>query len=280
MKKLFAALLMALMLVDAALGEGLRVESENADNFTALLNALVEARERPSDGDGAVIDGIVEAIRAVSLADGEVAGAIAAHWRRVYLDPDYRLFLHDGGERAGALEETGLQDSPTLAIVVLGYELKDGEMTPELMARCDAAAAVARSFPSAMLVCSGGPTGENNPFGHTEAGMMRDYLVETQGIDPARISVDEQAMTTVDNAFNTMAMLRARGTERMIIVTSAYHQRWGQAIYNAVAALYRRACGYAVTIAENYCCDIEPSREAYRSDHRIAARQLASVLGL
>jgi vancomycin permeability regulator SanA len=164
--------------------------------------------------------------------------------------------------------------------VVLGYELKNGEMQPELKGRCAAAAAAARSFPSTIIICSGGATGDNNPSKHTEAGMMRDYLVKRCGIEASRIHIDESAMTTLENASNTIEMLQQQGIETMTIVTSTYHQRWGQAVYNAVAVLYRRYFGYSVTIEYNYCFYTEPEHEIYRNDDRLAIRQIAQLLNV
>ena len=280
MKRIIAVLLATLvMLAGTTALASLRVKKANAGNFAALLEDMLAAYEAPS-GDGAQrMEVDLEAIRRVSEADYAVARSIAEHWRRVYLE-DYALYLHDGGERATALEAAGWQDGDIQAIVVLGYELKNGEMTGELMGRCEAAAAVARSFPSAILVCSGGATGDNNPEKHTEAGLMKAYLAERCGIDAGRIRTDERAMTTVENAVNTFLMLGEGGMETMIIVTSAYHQRWGQVIYNAVGALYARHYGRAPGIVANYCYDVEPSNERYRNDAQIAVRQLGSVLGL
>ena len=269
----------ALLLCISALGEGCRVEASNAQAFGVLLNELLVAYERPSAADLSVADQTLDAIRAVSEADYAVADAIAEHWRSVYLDPDYRLNLYHNDGQAAELEETGLFDSPTHAFVVLGYELKNGAMTSELKGRCDAAAAAARAYPSTILVCSGGATGKNNPDGHTEAGLMRDYLVK-QGVDAARIYTDERAMTTVDNAVNTFEILRAHDIRTLTLVTSSYHQRWGQALYNCMAALYRRDCDYDAEVVENFCYDTAPPTEHYKHDDRLAIKQLAAMLGL
>lgn len=281
MKRICALLTALVLLTGAALAEGYRIDPRNASNFGKLLIYLLHAYERPASDDASTIAAALDAIRDVSLGDYEVVRAISDHWGRVYLNAEgeYLLNLYDGGERATALEATGLKDSPTHAFVVLGFELKDGRMTPELAGRCDAAAAAARSFPSAILVCSGGPTGKNNPQNHTEAGLMKRYLVEKRGIDAGRIFIDEKAMSTVQNAVNTFEILRAQGIETITIVTSSYHQRWGQVIYNAMSALYRQGDGYSVRIVENYCYDIAPS-DHYRNDDRFAVRQLTSVLQL
>lgn len=254
------------------------ISAGNADNVSRLLNDLVKAHRSLAAEDMRQIDADLEAIRAVDGRDYEIAKAVAEHWRKVYLDPDYELCLYRGEEKAEVLRDFGIEDSPAHAFVVLGYELMDGEMQPELMSRCDAAAAAARAFPSTILVCSGGATGANNPQGHTEAGRMKAYLTERCGIEASRIFIDEQAMTTAENAVNTFEILRREGVRTMTIVTSDYHQRWGQALYNAVGALYRQRTGYSAEIAGNYCCEIENTR--YQNDDQIAAMQIAGILQL
>ena len=266
MKKAIAilmALLMALTCLSAFAADAETAGSASASvNYAALLADMLasyEAQQR--------IGYDTEAL------DDDIARAIAAHWKKVYLDPDYQLFLY-GKDDPSALPVTGRH-----AFVVLGYELKDGEMTEELMGRCDAAAAAALAFPDSILVCSGGATGPNNPDAHTEAGLMRDYLIG-HGIAAERIFTDERAMTTAENAINTFEILRAQEIETMTIVTSSYHQRWGQVLYNALAAQYRQAYGYSAEIVGNYCYDTEPADEIFLQDARIAVMQLGSILGL
>ena len=283
MKRIIAAALAVLLTWAGTLAAAQTrwISEGNKTRFTALLTTLISAYETPSEGDDARIDAKLDAIREVSASDYDIAQAIAEHWRDVYLDDDYPLFIYrEGDERATSLEQTSLRDSARHAFVVLGYELKNGGMKPELKSRCAAAAAAARSFPSAILVCSGGATGDNNPSKHTEAGMMRDYLVKRCGIEASRIYIDERAMTTLENASNTMEMLQQQGIETMTIVTSTYHQRWGQAVYNAVAALYRHYFGYSVEIVSNYCYDTEPEHDMYRNDDRMAIRQIAQLLNV
>ena len=108
--------------------------------------------------------------------------------------------------------------------------------------------------------------------------MMRDYLAEQCGINPDRIFTDERAMTTAENAVNTLAILKSRGVRTMTIVTSSYHQRWGQVLYNAMSAVYGQQYGYMPEIVSNYCFSTEPENEAFRNDARIAIGQLGSIL--
>ena len=110
--------------------------------------------------------------------------------------------------------------------------------------------------------------------------MMKDYLVHVCGIDASRVFTDETAMTTADNAVNSLAIMQNEGVRSMTIVTSSYHQRWGQVLYNAVSALYEQEFGYAPTIIANYCYDIPPENPSYLQDARIAVSQLRGILGL
>ena len=125
----------------------------------------------------------------------------------------------------------------------------------------------------------GGATGPNNTEGHTEAGLMKQYLTENCGIDAERISIDERAMTTQENAVNTFEILKEQGVRTMTIVTSSYHQRWGESVYHTLAELFRRE-GYAVEMIGSYSYETEPTNEAYRQGAQIAAMQMAGILQL
>ena len=239
---------------------------------------MLSAYENPSRAAVKNIEYDLNTIKAVNQKDYEVAKTIAEHWEKVYLDPDYELLLYRDGE--SEFEITGICNTGSHAFVVLGYELQDGEMTEELKGRCNAAAAAARAYPEAVLICSGGATGANNPERHTEAGMMRDYLVKECGIDASRIITDEKAMTTAENAINTFEILRAQGIRTITIVTSSYHQRWGQVLYNALAAIYNQKYGFEPVIIGNCCFETEPTNGVYRNDAGIAVNQLRSILGL
>lgn len=48
------------------------------------------------------------------------------------------------------ITDSGIPDTSSHAFIVLGYELKDGEMTDELKGRCKAAAAAAKMYLNTM----------------------------------------------------------------------------------------------------------------------------------
>ena len=179
---------------------------------------------------------------------------------------------------ASELADTPLRGCPSHAFIVLGYQLEDGEMTEELKGRCEAAAAAARAFPDSLLVCTGGATGGNNPEHHTEAGRMKEYLVTVCGLDADRILTDDLAMTTIDNAVNAISMLRARGIHAMTVVTSDYHEKWGQVLCNAEAALNHLRYGYDIRLVSNYCYQTGPQLRS--GSARSAISQLTSLLHL
>ncbi len=278
---LCAAVLLTAGLLLGMTGIGrFHVAASNASEFGTLLADLVKACEDPDNADSDKINADLDVIRAGSRADYKIAKSISDHWRKVFLDPDYELYLHTGDEVASELADAGIPNSRRHAIVVLGYQLQDGQMQPELIGRCEAAAAAARALPKTIIVCSGGATGENNPEGNTEAGLMKRYLTEQCGIDASRIFIDEDAMTTQENAVNTLKIMQRKGAHSMTIVTSRYHQCWGQADYNAAAAVYSKQYGYNIEIIGNYCYDIDAPTEMYKTGYRIAAFQIAGILGL
>lgn len=260
--------------------EDTKPKDPNAENYARLLTDLSEAYEKPAQRDNKIIADDLAAIGSVSEEDREVAQAIADQWNATYLNPDHKLRLYSGMEWAPELNEAGITDDSSHAFVILGYELKNGEMTDELKGRCDVAAAAARTFPNTIIVCTGGATGSNNPKKHTEAGLMKDYLVNNCEIEASRIYTDDSALTTAENAQNTFEIMRDNGVKTMTIITSSYHQRWAQAVYNALAALYKRDHDYSVEIVGDYSLDIEPENEVYRKDNRIAVHQIAELLGL
>ncbi|MBR3494502.1 MAG: YdcF family protein [Clostridia bacterium] len=263
MKKALA-LALAFLLTLAGL-TGL-AEEARVITLDTLLEDLLAAYEQPSDEALTRIDADTAAL------DSELADAIAAHWKRIYLDPGFKLLL------LGTDDPAQLQITGRHAFIVLGYQLRDGEMTQELCQRCDAAAAAARAFPEAVLICTGGATGGNNPERHTEAGRMRDYLTARHGIAPERIYIDEQAMTTEENAVNTFRILQDLGIESITLVTSDYHLRWAETLYNALAAISRQTSGYSVTIIGNFCCPIRSATGSTRTNARTAIRQLSYML--
>ena len=287
---LFCLMLCALLLFlsparAAAPNPSYAVFPENGPLFRSLFNDLLAVSETPSDSVMEEIASLLDQIGENSDEDAFLARAIAEHWYSVFLNTDgtysEHVFQWDRSVLrpiASELADTPIRDCPSHAFIVLGYQLEDGEMTEELKGRCEAAAAAARAFPDSLLVCTGGATGGNNPEHHTEAGRMKEYLVTVCGLDADRILTDDLAMTTIDNAVNAISMLRARGIHAMTVVTSDYHEKWGQVLCNAEAALNHLRYGYDIRLVSNYCYQTGPQLRS--GSARSAISQLTSLLHL
>lgn len=115
---------------------------------------------------------------------------------------------------------TGLP-SEKHVIVTLGYALSDeGEMQETLVERLKVTLEVAKAYPDAVLIVTGGVPKND----HTEAERMYDWLVE-QGIDENRIRKEALATDTVENALFSMDIIREEGLQDVTLITSASHMR-------------------------------------------------------
>ncbi|MBR6879679.1 MAG: YdcF family protein [Clostridiales bacterium] len=100
----------------------------------------------------------------------------------------------------------GLPDTDELCIVVLGFQLNpDGSMKDELINRLTVAYNSAVKYPDSYIVCTGGGTATENES-VTEAGMMVGWLID-QGIEEDRIIVEDDSLTTAQNAIYTYDIL-------------------------------------------------------------------------
>jgi uncharacterized SAM-binding protein YcdF (DUF218 family) len=121
--------------------------------------------------------------------------------------------------------ETG---GPPDGIVVLG-----GAITPDVSAarndvalneaaeRVTAAVALARRYPAARIVYSGGSAALMFREASEAAAAVR--IFESLGIPHARIIAEEQSRNTVENAVFSMLLAMPQPGERWLLVTSGYH---------------------------------------------------------
>ncbi|MGV9720108.1 YdcF family protein [Nocardia beijingensis] len=108
---------------------------------------------------------------------------------------------------------------PVTAIVVLGYGLlPDGGMRPELVERLHAGYVQALVAPASPIIVTGG----NARNGVTEAQAMADWLI-AHGMPAARVHLEPEAGTTVQNAERSAAVMRAIGARDAVVITSADH---------------------------------------------------------
>ena len=132
----------------------------------------------------------------------------------------------------------GLPDTDELCVVVLGFQLNpDGTMREELVERLKVALRSLEKYPNAYVVCTGGGTASENEAA-SEAAEMAKWLAE-QGVDGKRIIVEDQSITTAQNAIYTYDILTSRypSVKKLAIISSDYHIATGELLFQAEAIL-------------------------------------------
>ena len=112
-------------------------------------------------------------------------------------------------------------------IVTLGYALNsDGPMHETLIKRLDQTYLAAIANPNAKIIVSGGV----QKSGVTESYLMKKWLIE-KGIDANRIIPEDKSKDTVDNALNSVEILKVNNAKNIILITSASHIRRAKTIF-------------------------------------------------
>ena len=138
----------------------------------------------------------------------------------------------------------GLPDTDELCIVVLGFQLNpDGSMKDELIERLTVALNSAQKYSNAYIVCTGGGTAAENESA-SEAGEMAKWLVEN-GVDQKRIIVEDNSITTAQNALFTYDILTSLypSVKKLAIVSSDYHIATGELLFKAESILRASSSG-------------------------------------
>lgn len=120
------------------------------------------------------------------------------------------------------------EKGPVDGILLLGGALDADDTTAlgqiavnEAAERILATIALARRFPAAPIVISGGG-GTFFADGTAEAPLIARYFEEI-GIDPKRLVIEDRSRTTAENAEFTAALVRPKAGGRWLLVTSAWH---------------------------------------------------------
>jgi uncharacterized SAM-binding protein YcdF (DUF218 family) len=119
-------------------------------------------------------------------------------------------------------------------VVVLGGAVEEqiGELRGQIALndaaeRVTALVELARRYPNARLVVSGGIGGPGHPARALEA------FYREQGLDVARIVFEERSRNTQENAVLTRQLVRPGPDERWLLVTSAYHMPRSIGVFRA-----------------------------------------------
>ena len=117
------------------------------------------------------------------------------------------------------------------AIVVLGAGLEtNGVMKANLVGRLRQALVLARLYPEALILLTGG----NQKAGLTEAYTMSDWLMR-EGISTNRLHLEDQARDTVGNAIHSCGILQKLGVTHVTLVTSGSHLKRALALFEEAA---------------------------------------------
>ena len=144
-------------------------------------------------------------------------------------------------------------------ITVSGFEHQRlGVSNESSAARTLEAARVARLLPDAVIVSSGGnlPTERAKVPSGT---MMRDLLVGL-GVSPSRILVENDSRDTHDEAVIIAEMLRERGIEHVVLVTSDVHMRRSLGVFRAQGIKAIPAIAPNAYFQDSWADWLEPSR--------------------
>ena len=131
---------------------------------------------------------------------------------------------------------SGIPEDDSVCFVVLGYQLKsDGTMRKELIGRLETALNMAKQYPNSYVLVTGGGTAPGNAK-VTEAGSMAEWLLDN-GLDEKRIIIENQSMTTAENALFSFNILNRDYPEiqSIVMVTSDYHVAMGALLFEAQA---------------------------------------------
>ena len=106
-------------------------------------------------------------------------------------------------------------------IIVLGAKVRGLEPSVSLRHRLEAALSYLNSYPNSKVIVSGGQGADELI---SEAQCMRDWLT-ANGIDEARILMENQSSSTLENLNNSKALIIADGgnAEDVAILSSPYH---------------------------------------------------------
>ena len=129
-------------------------------------------------------------------------------------------------------------------IVVLGARVRrDGTASPALRRRVTQAATVARTWPEAPVVLSGG-RGRRHPAGAESEARVMAALARTEGVAAGRLILEEHSSTTLENAGQSLGLAARIGAKTVMVVTDRPHLPRALLAFRAVA----RARGLAVQV--------------------------------
>jgi uncharacterized SAM-binding protein YcdF (DUF218 family) len=168
------------------------------------------------------------------------------------------------------------------AIVVLGGSIDLAKSSPEhceMRSACDRfidGLLLARKYPRAVLIFSGGTAELGGGDGQREAPLLKDLAVKL-GIPADRVIAEDKSRNTRENAVETKRILDERKLTQVVVVTSGYHIRRALGCFRALGV---KATPYATDFKTQTgrfgLPDLAPEAESLGD----SARALREYLGL
>ena len=160
---------------------------------------------------------LVTAVTAFTGSAGAVHAAPAPHTTAGSMD-----FGSSGSDLLGQAGLFLWQNPAGRYIVVLGAKMGTFGQTPEILdQRLSATARLGRTHPFNRIIVSGGDTWW---LPVSEAQFMNVGLLQ-RGIPVWQMINEAQSTSTVQNATNTVRMLKAMGADGAVIVTNGFHMQ-------------------------------------------------------
>lgn len=240
MKRLASIIISIILMITPSLAEEGHETARTAQDMIEELAVYYgtygsEAEEKIAE--------LLEGLCAANPVSGAKWGRIMQLWKTV----------NENSEINENILPDGLPETDELCMIVLGFQLNpDGSMKDELIERLTVAKASAEKYPNSLLVCTGGGTAAENPDA-MEAGEMAKWLIEN-GVDPQRVIVEDQSLTTAQNAIYTYRILTEQHPQvkQLAIISSDYHIATGTLLFGAEATLQAEKAGKeTMTVVSN-----------------------------
>jgi uncharacterized SAM-binding protein YcdF (DUF218 family) len=145
------------------------------------------------------------------------------------------------------LDPQALKENIKIVIIVLGDRPLD-ETTPtvDMVYRVLKGVKLARKFPNAILIMSGGQTA--GPI--SEARMM-GLIAWSRGVDPSRIILEDKSQTTTQNATDTANMIGSRNIQQVFIVTEKSRVAGAIKIFQKFDQVFKNIQGVACDVTSD-----------------------------
>ena len=96
------------------------------------------------------------------------------------------------------------------------------------------AARMARLYPMSQIIVSGGDGSFSGDY-KGDGELAADFL-SAMGIEPGRLIRETSSRNTAENAEETVRLMKARGLENCLLITSAYHMPRALSLFEAAGA--------------------------------------------